>query len=334
MGEAVAWQLLLLAAGIYLLLRGAGHLVDGAAALALRAGMRPILVGLTVVAFGTSAPELATCMSAALRAQGGEPSAADVALGSVIGSNTCNVGLILGLAALIRPLGVVGSLVRREVPFLVGISLFAVVLGWRGALDGVAGDLLLLTFVAFVALVAWSARTDRGAGAGPPTDDAVGAVGDAGPPVLSAGWAGLLVLFGCLLLTVGADLLVDSAIAVAAAAGVSSAVVGLTVVAVGTSLPELAAAVVAARQGRSDLALGSVVGSNTFNIGFVLGLPAAWIGLPANPELVARDMSVMLAFTVALLPLCLVGRGVRRRDGALLVAGYAAYLGLLLVGAL
>jgi cation:H+ antiporter len=330
MDPSLAWQCLLLGAGIYLLLRGAQHLVDGAAAMALRAGVRPLIVGLTVVAFGTSAPELATSVSAALRAAAGEAGAADVAVGNVVGSNICNVGLILGVTALIRPLVVSSSLVRREIPFLIGISIFAVVLGRRGALDGIAGDLLLLTFLAFVGWMAWTALGDRNAAPSPSAGEDV----DADRLAALAGWkAVLLVLLGCLLLTAGADLLVDSAMAIATAIGVSEAAIGLTVVALGTSLPELAASVVAARQGRADLALGNVVGSNVFNIGLVLGLPAAWVGLPVKPELVEFDMSVMIAFTVVLLPLCLFRRRIGRRDGALLVTGYVVYMVLVAIEA-
>jgi len=333
MAGSLAWNVVMLFAGIYLLLRGAQHLVDGAAATALRFGVRPLLVGLTVVAFGTSAPELATSLSAALRSAAGESGAADVALGNVVGSNICNIGLILGITALLRPLKVSSSLVRREIPFLIGISIFALVLGWRGAMDGVAGDLLLLTFLAFVGWMAWSAVVDRKGDAemGAETSEELDADQLLGLP----GWkAGLLVLLGCVLLTAGADVLVGSAIALARAIGVSEAIVGLSVVAIGTSLPELAASIVAARRGHSDIALGNVVGSNIFNIGLVLGLPAATVGLPANPDIVEFDMSVMMAFTVALLPLCLIGRRISRHEGALLVGGYAVYLCLLVVEAL
>lgn len=311
-------DILALAGGLALLTAGATALVRGAAALALRLGLTPLIVGLTVVAFGTSAPELVVSVEAALAGAGA------IAVGNVVGSNVANIGLILGLVVLLRPFPVDRSLLRRDVPVLVAVTLgAALVLADRtvGAAEGAA------LVAGLVAYLVWSVRQAR-------RDTAAAALlpGAADLPVPSGpAWRdGVLVAGGLAGLVVGADLFVGGAVALAEAAGVSNAVIGLTVVAIGTSLPELATSLVAAWRGESEIAAGNVIGSNLFNLLGILGVAALVQPLSAS-GLALADVGVMVAFTLAMAVLMVLGRRLVRTEGALLVGGYAAYLAFLVV---
>ena len=302
--------LALFLAGLVLLVLGGNALVHGASAIAARLGVAPLVIGLTVVAWGTSAPELAVSLGAALRGQG------DIALGNVVGSNIFNVLGVLGASALVAPLFVSRRLVRLDVPILIALSGAVYVL----ALDrriGVGDGLLLVA--AGVAYTVFAVRTSRGEAPG-------GRAEGPGRARALAAQAGLVAL-GLLLLAVGARWLVAGAIVFARSLGVSELVIGLTVVAVGTSLPEVAASVIAAWRGERDIAVGNAIGSNLFNLAAVLGLTSlvAPGGVPVAEAALAFDIPVMVAVAVACLPVFFVGHAVRRGEGAAFLAYYGAY---------
>lgn len=305
-----------LIAGLGLLYYGAEWLVRGGASLALRLGLSPLVVGLTVVAFGTSSPELIVSLRAALADQGA------IALGNVVGSNICNVALILGMASLIRPMKVQSQLVRLDVPIAIACSFMLVALLANDAVSRLEGGLLTLAIVSYIAFSMWQARRER---------HKVRAAFAEEPPPLG-GSVGRDVLFvgaGLALLVVGGNLFVQGAVDLARALGLSEAVIGLTIVAFGTSLPELATSVVAALRREGDIAIGNVVGSNIFNILGILG-PVALIHPIFGSGIRMADLGVMIAFIVLLLPLLRTGFLLNRWEGGLLLAGYAGYLVFLL----
>ena len=309
-------HVLALVGGLALLLVAATVLVRGAAALALRFGLSPLVVGLTVVAFGTSAPELVVSVQAALAGAGG------IAVGNVVGSNIANVGLILALAVLVRPIATDPSLLRRDLPVLVGATLVAALFLLDGVLARWEAGVLL---AGLAASLAWSLSSAK---AQPATDAPADALADDLPEPGPLWRDALFVLGGLAGLALGADWLVGGATALAEAARVSDAVIGLTVVAVGTSLPELATSVVASRRDEGAIAAGNVVGSNLFNLLGILGVGGLVRPLAA-PGLELADVVVMGAFTLAMVPMMLTGlRLVRLEAGALLFAygAYTAYL--------
>lgn len=307
--------------GIVLLIWGADLLVRGAAYLAALAGVSPLVIGLTVVAFGTSAPEFAVSLRATLVGQ------ADLTLGNVLGSNIANVLLILGLAALAAPLLVAPRVLRREVPAMIGASLLLWLLAADGAIGRLDGLLLVVLLAAFLtATVATGRRSPP-----PATDEpATAARGRSSLPRN----LGLLIL-GLVLLVVGAQWLVDGAVAFARFFELSELIIGLTVVAVGTSLPEIATSVLASLRGEREIAVGNVVGSNIMNILGVLGLTAL---LAPSPILVpasafAFDLPVVVATAVACLPIFFNGLMIARWEGALFLAYYVAYTAYLIMAA-
>lgn len=313
----MASDVLALVGGLALLVGAAHFLVRGAASLALRLGLSPLVVGLTVVAFGTSAPELVVSVRAALDGAGG------IAVGNVVGSNIANIGLILGAAALVRPFLTDASVLRRDLPVLLG----ATGLGVGILLDRVVGrgeGALLL--VALAAYLAWSLHEARRASRDRLRVPAAGELPDApaGPVWHDVAAVGL----GLVGLVVGADWFLSGAVGLAEAAGVPNAVIGLTVVALGTSLPELATSVVAAVRGESEIAVGNVVGSNLFNVLGILGV-AALVRPIVAPGLQTVDLVVMAAFALVLLPMMWSGRRLVRVEAALLAAGYVGYVGFL-----
>ena len=295
--------------GVAMVLYGADRLTEGASALARKMNVPEIIIGLTIVAAGTSAPELFVSMASALK---GTP---DLAVGNVVGSNTMNCMLIVGCAAMVAPMTISRSTVKKDIPFSVGASLLLMLLALNSFLGRVDGIILLLGFAAFMAYTLRQAKTDKA--------DEV----QAEP---SSVWKNVLFLLGgLLLLAVGSNLFVGHASSLALALGVSEGVVGLTVVAGGTSLPELATSVVAARKGQSAIAIGNVIGSNVFNILLILGLTATISPLQIT-GITTIDMAVML-LSVALVWLFSFTRfTVERWEGALLVGGYLVYLGWLI----
>jgi cation:H+ antiporter len=318
-------QFLSFAAGLVLLVLGAELLVRGASRLALSFGVSPLVVGLTVVAFGTSAPELAVSLESALSGQ------VDIALGNVVGSNIFNVLFILGVSALISSLVVDAQLIRQEVPVMLGASLLLWLLAADGAIGRGEGALLFGLLVAYtVFLVVQSRRQTRA------TEDeysqaiAKGNSGS-GQRVVQV----LLVLGGLAVLVLGSKLLVTAAVAFAKALGLSELVIGLTIVAAGTSLPEVATSVMATIRGERDIAVGNVVGSNTFNILGVLGISSlvAPSSLPVAPGMLSFDLPVMTAVAFACLPVFFTGREIARWEGAIFVGYYGAYTAYLILAA-
>jgi len=307
-----------LIAGLVLLVAGAEVLVRGAAKLAAQFGIPPLIIGLTVVAFGTSAPETAVSVQAALDGSG------DLAIGNVVGSNIANVLLILGLTALIAPLIVSRQLIRLDVPIMIGASLLTFGLAWDGSLSRLDGALLFAGVLAYTGFLIYSARKDKGG-----DDDEFAkefGLDEAPKPYAWAINLGLIIA-GLVLLVTGSNFLVEGAVTLARALGISELVIGLTVVAVGTSLPELATSILAAIKGERDIAVGNIVGSNIFNLLCVLGLaslvsPAA---ISVSPNALAFDFPVMIAVAVACLPIFFTGYRINRWEGLLFLAYYVAY---------
>lgn len=305
--EQVAWFSL----GLVLLVAGAEGFVRGASGLALRYGIRPFVVGLLIVGIGTSAPELAVNLSAAWEGRD------DLALGNVVGSNIANLGLILGISALLAPLQVHMRLVRVEGPLLLLVSVALCALCADGRLGGIDGVLLLLGFLGLLLLLWRAARAEP-----EPVQEELGALAGQAErlPVLLA-----RLVLGLALLLGGADLMVDAAVALARELGWSELLIGLTVVAVGTSLPELASSVVAAWRGQTDIAVGNVIGSNLFNILLILGATASLRPLEVEPGVLWVELPVMLGFTV--LAYLLMRRFLRlsRASGAVLLTAFVAF---------
>jgi len=308
------WVIFLLLAGFVLLIGGAELLVRGASQLAADLGISPLVIGLTVVAFGTSSPELAVSVLSAHSGQAG------IALGNVVGSNICNVLLILGLSALVAPLVVARQVVRLEVPIMIGVSLLLVLFALDGVISRWEGGLF---FAGVIVYTVWTIRRSRRENReqSPPEE----AQPTGGRP--GRGMQIVQILGGLVLLGVGSKWLVDGAVSVATYFGVSDLVIGLTVVAIGTSLPELATSVLASLRGQRDIAVGNVVGSNIFNILSVLGLTAIFApaGVPVPQSALTFDLPVMLAVAVACLPIFLGGYRIARWEGCLFFAYYVAY---------
>jgi cation:H+ antiporter len=300
------------------LVGGAELLVRGASRLALAIGLTPLVVGLTVVAFGTSAPELAVSIGA------GRAGSDGLALGNVMGSNVFNVLFILGLTATIAPLVVARQLIRLDVPVMIGASALVVVLAADGRVGTLDGALLAAGLVAYLG---WLLRAGRRPDAEASVlDPAPAAPSPARPRARLAVDLGLIA-GGLALLVLGSRWLVGGATSIATALGVSDLVVGLTIVAAGTSMPEVATSVVATLRGQRDLAIGNVVGSNVFNLLGILGVAALATpgGLAVPAAVVGFDAWVMLAVAVVCLPIFVSGLGVARWEGLVLLAGYVAY---------
>lgn len=312
--------------GGVLLVGGAELLVRGASRLALAAGITPLVVGLTVVAFGTSAPELAVTVGSAVTGQ------ADVALGNVVGSNIFNILFILGLAALVRPLVVSQQLVRLDVPLLIGTSILVLGMGLDGRIGRVDGALLTAGVVTYTVLLIRGSRRER-----PEVVDEYDEAFRATPAVARTGpLVDLLLLVGGLgLLVLGSQWLVTAAVATAGRLGVSELVIGLTIVAAGTSLPEVATSVLAAVRGERDIAVGNAIGSCLFNLLAVLGLGSlvapGGIGVPAGA--LTFDLPIMIAVAIAALPVLFTGATISRPEGAVFLGYYAAYTAYLVLAA-
>lgn len=303
-------NLVLLVAGIVIVLKGADWLTDGAVAIASRFGVSQMVIGLTIVAMGTSMPELCVSMVSALK---GTP---DLAVGNVVGSNIFNTLLIVGCSALVAPIVVAPSSVRRDIPFAVGASLLMLLFCLDGTIGRLDAAVLFMGFCLFLCVTLRAAR-----GAQPPAD----------APVASASLprAAAFVALGLAGLIVGSNLFVDNASFVASTLGVSDAVIGLTIVAGGTSLPELATSMVSARKGNSDIAIGNVIGSNVFNVLMIVGVT----GLVQPMHIAGITPLDLAVLTLSVLLLWLFSRTtykVKRWEGAVLALAYVAYLGWLI----
>lgn len=320
--------LFLLLGGFAILIVGAEALVRGASRIALRFGISPLVVGLTVVAFGTSAPEMAVSVKSSLAGEAG----AAVAIGNVVGSNIANVLLILGVSALVAPLLVGVRLIRVEVPLVLAASLLALGLSLDGTLDRIDGAILFSGILLYVAMAVWMVKRSP-ENAPEHSGDPVEAL--PAPEKQGVLRNGFLILIGLGGLILGADWLVDGAVSMARSLGISELVIGLTIVAIGTSLPELATSVLASIRGERDIAVGNVIGSNLFNLLAVLGLAGlvAPEGLPVSPVALRFDLPIMIATAVACFPVFLTGGRIARPEGAAFLGFYAAYLAFLVMQA-
>lgn len=307
-----------LAAGLGLLAGGGHWLVEGATRIAFLARLSPAVVGLTVVAFGTSTPELAVSLGAAFA------HAADISYANVVGSNIFNIAVILAISALLRPIPVPRQTIRIEYPFMIAASMLALLVVRDGAIDRLEGAFLVTALVGFLTYLVRVARRESDTPEARAHQQTHAAVPAAGAK------SAALVVVGVLALAAGAELMVRGAVRLAEVWGVSQRVIGLTIVAMGTSLPEFATCVVAARRGESDILLGNIVGSNIFNVLAILGLTGALVGIPVDAAAVTVDNWVMIAFAVGLLPLMAWGRFVTRANGVLLLLGFGVYLTYLL----
>ena len=310
--------LLLFVCGLGLLIGGAELLVRGASGLAARVGISPLVIGLTVVAFGTSSPELAVSIGSAWSGD------ADIALGNVIGSNIFNVLFILGIAALITPLVVAQQLIRLDVPLMIGATVLLLLLALDGAIGRLDGVLLTTGVVAYTWFLVWQSRKETSKAVLSEYDDAFGT-----EPRPASTWplqAGS-VIAGLGLLVLGSRWLVGGAVELASLVGVSDLIVGLTIVAAGTSLPEVATSVIASLRGERDIAVGNVVGSSVFNILAVLGLSSLVSpgGIAVASAMTTFDIPVAIAVAFACLPIFFTGHLIARWEGALFLALYVMY---------
>ena len=318
-------DILFIVLGIYCVLAGADKLTEGASALARRMNVPEIIIGLTIVAAGTSAPELFVSFVSALK---GTP---DMAIGNVVGSNTMNAMLIVGCAAMVAPMTISRATVRKDIPFAVGASVLLTMIALDNNLSRIDGIVLLIGFAAFMTYSLSVAKQMRHGNSEALAADAQEQ--EQNTNSTSLGTQILYVVFGLVCLVVGSNVFVDHASNVAIALGISEAVVGLTIVAGGTSLPELATSVVAARKGQSAIAIGNVIGSNVFNILMIMGLTATISPLQIQ-GITTVDTAVMLVSIALVWFFSRTRYTVERWEGALLVVGYLAYLVWLLSAAL
>ncbi|WP_179959509.1 calcium/sodium antiporter [Pannonibacter tanglangensis] len=301
-------EILFLIIGLALLFAGGEALVRGAVALAAKIGMSPLIIGLTVVGFGTSTPELVVSIKAAFEGS------ADIAVGNVVGSNTANILFILGVAALISPIPTMIAGIRRDLYVMLAVAVLMLGLGYMGIIDRLAGGVMVALLVAYVAYAAVNSKTSP--------EDQDETQQQANMPVWQQA---AYIIGGLVLLILGADYLIGSATTIARAIGVSEAVIGLTIVAVGTSLPELATSVIAAFRKHSEIAIGNVVGSNIYNILGILGVASLLKPLSIAPTMTSFDIPVMLAVTLLLVVAMLAFRSISRSIGAGFVLIYVAY---------
>lgn len=307
---------LFLIGGLIMLFIGAEGLIRGSSNLAIKIGITPLVVGLTVVAFGTSTPELVVSLKAALLGN------SSIALGNVVGSNVANIALILGVAAIIRPLKVHANVIMREIPIMIGITVLLLIIIIDGEVGFIDGLIFVLGIIAYTVVNVIMARKEKN-----PEVDAEfeeGLKSKLGVPVSI-----VFMVVGLGLLIAGANFFVKSAVAIAKLFQMSDAVIGLTIVAIGTSLPELITSIVASYKKEADIAIGSVVGSNIFNILSILGITALIFPV-SSAGINIIDLSVMLFTAIILFPLSRTGFSITRLEGAFLLAGYVVYIYYLL----
>ncbi len=311
---------LLVAGGLGVLTAGAEVLIRGASRLAVAVGISPLVVGLTVVAFGTSAPELAVSIQSAVNGQ------ADIALGNVIGSNIFNILLIVGLSAIIVPLVVAQQLIRLDVPVMIGVSVIVWMLSLDGAIGRLDGILLFAGAIGYTAFLVVLSRRERDPAVQTEYAEAFDQHSrrDRRQLAVDVTW----IVAGFVMLVAGSRWFIEGIVDLARAMGMSELVIGLTIVAAGTSMPEVATSVVAALKGERDIAVGNAVGSNIFNMLSVLGLTAAVApggGISVSPGVISVDMPIMIAVAVACLPVFFTGHVIARWEGAVFLGYYVAY---------
>ena len=306
--------------GLVILVIGAEALVRGASRLAAMLGVSPLVIGLTIVAFGTSSPELTVSVMSASAGQ------ADIALGNVVGSNIFNILFILGLAAVIVPLIVAQQLIRLDVPIMIGVSVLLLFMGLDGRIGRMEGALLFVGILAYTVFQIIQSRREKNAAVKQEYEHEYAAA----PKKQTTTWAVnlLFIVVGLALLVLGSRWLVDGATEIATVLGVSELIIGLTIVAAGTSLPEVATSLIASIRGERDIAVGNVVGSNIFNILAVLGLSAivAPNGVAVSNESLQFDIPFMIVTAVACLPIFFTGSAIARWEGWLFLGYYVAYI--------
>ena len=306
---AILIQILLLALGFAMLIKGADWFVDGASGIATKFGIPQLVIGLTIVAMGTSAPEAAVSISAAI---GGS---ADITIGNIVGSNILNIFIILGISAVITTLAVASSTIKYETPFMILVTVLLLVLGLDGTIGLIDGIILIIAFIAYLVYLFIMAKNNK----------------EEQPEAKQmAIWkAILLTIIGLALIILGSNVTVDAATAIAKAFGVSERFIGLTIVALGTSLPELFTSVSAARKHNADIAIGNIVGSNIFNILFVVGISSIIVPVPFASNFIF-DTIVAIVAAVLLLVCCLKTKSLKRPAGILMLICYAAYFVMIL----
>lgn len=313
--------LALIIVGLVGLMLGGELLVRGAVSAAKAFGISPMIIGLTLVGFGTSTPELVTSLQAALAGSSG------IAIGNVVGSNIGNVLLILGIAALIAPIAVDPAALKRDGAVMIAATALCMGAVVVGQVDRLAGALLVVGLAVYLTVTLLLERRASKS----PSADVYAAESEAVPgPDYSLGWSLLLALGGLIITILGARFLVSGAVTAAQAIGLSEAVIGLTIVAIGTSMPELVTSVIAVRKGQGDVALGNVIGSNIFNILGILGVTALVQPMVVPAQIIEFDMWVLAASAVLLVVFARTGRRISRREGAVMLVLYLAYLAWLL----
>ena len=306
---AILIQILLLALGFTMLIKGADWFVDGASGIATKFGIPQLVIGLTIVAMGTSAPEAAVSISAAI---GGS---ADITIGNIVGSNILNIFIILCISAVITTLAVASSTIKYETPFMILVTILLLVLGLDGTIGLIDGIILIAAFIAYLTYLFIMAKKNKE---------------DQPEAKQMAIWkAILLTIIGLALIILGSNVTVDAATAIAKAFGVSERFIGLTIVALGTSLPELFTSVSAARKHNADIAIGNIVGSNIFNILFVVGISSVIVPVPFASNFIF-DTIVAIVAAALLLVCCLKTKSLKRPAGILMLICYAAYFVMIL----
>ena len=301
-------QLVLLCVGFAMLVKGADWFVDGSSGIATKFGIPQLVIGLTIVAMGTSAPEAAVSITAAIKGN------ADITVGNIVGSNILNILIILGISSLITSVAVAKSTIRVEIPFMMVITLLLLVMGYNGTINLVEGIILLLLFVLYLAYLFVLAKKDGG--------------NEEDIKELSVTKALLWTVIGLFLIVYGSNVTVDAATKIAKVLGLSERFIGLTIVALGTSLPELFTSVSAARKGNADIAIGNIVGSNIFNILFVVGISASII--PVQFAEGFRFDTVVALVAALILWLCpMKDKKLKRWAGVLMLVSYAIYFALI-----
>ncbi|ANP75510.1 MULTISPECIES: calcium/sodium antiporter [unclassified Vibrio] len=315
--EAIAFLVI----GLGFLVWSADKLVYGAAALARNVGISPLVIGMTILAMGSSAPEMMVSATAALDGK------TDTAVGNVLGSNIANIALILGITALIKPLSISSGIIRRELPLMIGVTVLAGALLWDNHLGFYEGVLLFVLFAAFLFAMLQISRNEKKNG-----DAFLEEQESEIPEGVSNPKAVMWVIIGLIVLPLSANMLVDNAVVIAKYFGMSDLVIGLTIIAVGTSLPELAASLAGVMKGEDDMAVGNIIGSNVFNILAVMGIPGI-----LNPSILSefamgRDFWVMLGVSLLLVVMALgKSRSVNRIEGGVLIVTFVAYQSYLLM---
>lgn len=311
----------LLIVGLILLVWSADRLVFGAAAIARNIGISPLVIGMTILAMGSSAPEMMVSATAALEGK------TDTAVGNVLGSNIANIALILGITALIKPLSISSVVLRRELPLMIGVTLLAGLLLWNSHLGFYEGILLFSLFVVFILTMLQISRKEQQNG-----DTLLAERESEIPDGVNNKHALFWVAIGLILLPISANILVNNSIIIAKYFGMSDLVIGLTIIAVGTSLPELAASLAGVLKGEDDMAVGNIIGSNVFNILAVMGIPGLLNPAILSDSVMGRDFWVMLGLSLLLVVMALgKSRSINRLEGGALFVIFLIYQGYLLI---